>query len=88
MVGSMKVYYRPCPADGHMSTARSGNPWTKRGRGAVRWGESDYVLWRDGEAVQIVGRLVPGGFTEEQAREWVANGKLPEGEREREDKAS
>ena len=61
----------------HLSTVRTGNPWTPRGRGAVRWSCGDFVPWENGRAILMRGQLTLGGLTEEQAREWVASGKLP-----------
>lgn len=72
-----KVYEKATGLEHMLSTAKSGNAWVKRGRGAVRWGPRDYVLWHNGEAIRLEGQLMPGGMTEAQAREWVASGKLP-----------
>lgn len=63
--------------EGHLSTVKTGNPWHTKARGAVRWGERDYVLWRNGEVVRIEGCLTPGGISFDEAQAFVESGILP-----------
>lgn len=62
--------------EGNLYLTGTRSPWSTRGRGAVRWGPNDYVLWNRGEVVIPPGYLTPGGCSYEHAEFFVRTGKI------------